>query len=82
MIRPEHVVLGQGPSDAIRLTAQVERLVYFGTDTHIHMRLRDGTPLVARVQNALRGGAIAKVGDSEPVAFSQDALRLLPDTEA
>ena len=82
MIRPEHVVLGQGPSDAIRLTAQVERLVYFGTDTHIHMRLRDGTPLVARVQNALRGGAIAKVGDSVPVAFPQDALRLLPDTEA
>jgi spermidine/putrescine transport system ATP-binding protein len=46
------------------------------------MRLRDGTPLIARVQNALRGGAIAKVGDSVPVAFPQDALRLLPDTEA
>ena len=77
LIRPEHVVLGVGASDAAHLTARVERLVYFGTDTHVHLRLPQGEALVARVQNALRGGPTLREGDTVPVALPVEALRVL-----
>ena len=77
LIRPEHVVLGTGAPDAAQLTAQVERLVYFGTDTHVHLRLPQGEPLVARVQNALRGGPTLREGDTVPVSLPIEALRVL-----
>jgi spermidine/putrescine transport system ATP-binding protein len=76
-VRPERVALGVSGSPG--LTAQVETVVYFGTDTTYHLRLRDGAPLVARVQN--RGGATGgfKVGDSVSVAIPADALQVLAD---
>lgn len=82
MIRPEHVALGQARPDALVLTAQVDRLVYFGTDTHVHLHLSDGSPLVARVQNALRGGQPCAAGQTIPVSLPGEALRLLPCDEA
>jgi spermidine/putrescine transport system ATP-binding protein len=77
LIRPEHVILGAGAPDAAHLTAQVERLVYFGTDTHVHLRLPQGEALVARVQNTLRGGPALREGDSLPIALPIEALRVL-----
>ena len=82
MIRPEHVVLGQAQAGTLALTARVERLVYFGTDTHVHLHLADGSPLVARVQNGLRGGQPCEVGDTIPVCLPSEALRLLPQEAA
>jgi spermidine/putrescine transport system ATP-binding protein len=82
MVRPENVVLGEVIADALTLTAKVEQLVYFGTDTHIHLRLSDGTPLVARVQNALRFGLPCGEGETIPVSLPADALRLLPQEAA
>ena len=79
MIRPEHVALGDHGADALHLTATVERLVYFGTDTHVHLHLADGTALVARVQNAYRGGLSLKQGDKMPLSLPKGALRLLPE---
>lgn len=81
MVRPEHVVLGataaNAQPDAVAFAATVEALVYFGTDTHVHLRLADGARLVARVQNALRGGAPCREGDRIDIALPADALRLL-----
>jgi spermidine/putrescine transport system ATP-binding protein len=82
MVRPEHVVLGETLPDALTFTAKVNQLVYFGTDTHVHLHLADGCPLVARVQNALRGGVPCRAGDTIPVSLPADALRLLPQEAA
>lgn len=76
MIRPEHVTLGALP-DALNLTAHVTSQVYFGTDTHIHLALGDGTKLMARVQNALRGGLSLAQGQEVMVALPADALRIM-----
>jgi len=82
MVRPEHVLLTGAQPGALELTARVERLVYFGTDTHVHLRLADGTALVARVQNGMRGGQPCREGDTIRVSLPGDALRLLPQEAA
>jgi spermidine/putrescine transport system ATP-binding protein len=82
MVRPEHVVLGLVPDAGLSVPARVERLVYFGTDTHVHLVLADGARLVARVQNALRGGAPCAEGDAISITLPTDALRLLPKEAA
>lgn len=82
MIRPEHVGLGEATQGALALAAQVERLVYFGTDTHVHLRLADGSPLVSRVQNGLRGGQPCREGDTIRINLPADALRIMPDEAA
>jgi spermidine/putrescine transport system ATP-binding protein len=82
MVRPEHVVLGLAPDAGLSVPARVERLVYFGTDTHVHLVLADGARLVARVQNALRGGAPCAEGDAISITLPTDALRLLPKEAA
>jgi spermidine/putrescine transport system ATP-binding protein len=82
MVRPEHVVLGDAPPGSLALTARVDRLVYFGTDTHVHLRLADGSPLVARVQNGLRGGQPCREGDTIAVCLPGEALHLLPQEAA
>jgi spermidine/putrescine transport system ATP-binding protein len=64
-VRPEHVRLGQGT-----LTATVQQTVYFGTDSHVHLKLGE-VPLVARVPAAdpqLQG---LKAGDMVALDFSE-----------
>lgn len=76
MIRPEHVALG-AVAGALNLTAVVARRVYFGTDTHLHLTLSDGSALVARVQNALHGARLPADGESLSIALPTDALRVV-----
>ncbi|PKP91005.1 MAG: spermidine/putrescine ABC transporter ATP-binding protein, partial [Alphaproteobacteria bacterium HGW-Alphaproteobacteria-16] len=82
MVRPEHVVLGEAQPGAFALTAQVDRLVFFGTDTHVHLHLADGSALVARVQNGMQGGQPCRIGETVPVWLPAEALRLLPQEAA
>jgi spermidine/putrescine transport system ATP-binding protein len=82
MVRPEHVVLGPSSGEGLSVSARVDRLVYFGTDTHVHLVLADGAKLVARVQNALRGDAPCAEGDAIDITLPSDALRLLPKEAA
>jgi spermidine/putrescine transport system ATP-binding protein len=74
-VRPERVELAEpgGPG----LTATIEAVVYLGTDTVYHARLRDGTPIQARVQN--RRGAVAPLapGDSLGIRLAPDAVRMV-----
>ena len=81
MIRPEHVTLGTSLPDALNLTATVTQLVFFGTDTHVHLRLPDGTALVARIQNALHGGRSFNEGEAIAVALPAEALRITAKAE-
>ncbi len=49
VVRPEHArAVGVGG----QLSGTVENVVYFGTDTHIHLRLSDGGTFMVRQQNS------------------------------
>ncbi|NEJ69568.1 polyamine ABC transporter ATP-binding protein [Rhizobium phaseoli] len=50
VVRPEHLEL-VAPGSQQAVDATVEQIVYFGTDTHVHARLSDGTALTIRQQN-------------------------------
>ena len=81
MIRPEHIVVEGNVPDALHFEASVAQLVFFGTDTHIHLRLPDGTELVARVQNALHQGRTLTEGERIPISLPAEALRIVRDEE-
>lgn len=81
MIRPEHVALATTLPEALNISATVRQLVFFGTDTHVHLALPDGSALVARVQNALHGGRSFTEGEKIAVALPAEALRVMTDME-
>ncbi|EYD72912.1 Putrescine transport ATP-binding protein PotA [Rubellimicrobium mesophilum DSM 19309] len=68
-IRPEQLrldVLAEG-----LLPATVEGATYLGTDSHVHLRLSDGSAVVARVPSS-------PAGDSAPPSGTQVGLRIAP----
>ena len=81
MIRPEHVVLTANVPDALNLEASVAQLVFFGTDTHIHLALSNGAKLVARVQNAIHDGQSLTEGERIQISLPAKALRIVKDEE-
>jgi spermidine/putrescine transport system ATP-binding protein len=81
-LRPEKVALlgeaGQAGEDRDRLVGTVDRLIYLGTDTQYLVRLPDGSPFRARVQNA-HGSARFAEGDPVALAFDPGSARILVD---
>ena len=74
--RPEQVRMGgDGP-----LPATVTRTIYFGTDTHCHMILSDGTEVVARLQSPPSGDIGLKDGQGVRIDFAPGALQILGGT--
>jgi spermidine/putrescine transport system ATP-binding protein len=76
-IRPEHARLvapGEGP-----LAGTVETVVYFGTDSHYHLKLSDGSRFTARLQNSAGGARHAAEGDRIGVAIAADSVQVLRD---
>ncbi len=82
VIRPERVHVATGEGDgANRVPAMVERLVYVGPTTQIHLRLPHGAPIQALVANQ-EGRPDWAAGTPVTVTLPADALRVLgPDTE-
>jgi spermidine/putrescine transport system ATP-binding protein len=77
-IRPEQVrVVASDTAGAIPAT--VATTVYFGTDTHVHVTLSDGTEIVARQQSPAMGGAEMPKGAAVGVVLTQDALQVMGD---
>jgi spermidine/putrescine transport system ATP-binding protein len=78
VVRPEHArLVPPGPGAAFE--ARLETAVYFGTDTHFHLRLADGTPFIVRQQNRpLQEGGHA-AGETVGVAVEPRAARILRD---
>ena len=74
--RPEHLRLS-AKGEAHTLAATVTHTVYFGTDSHIHLKLQDGTDLVARVQMDFLTESSFDKGAEVGVGFAHDALQLL-----
>ncbi|WP_347310287.1 ABC transporter ATP-binding protein [Defluviimonas sp. SAOS-178_SWC] len=77
-VRPEHLrLVPQGMAGA--LSATVNHSVYFGTDSHVHLTLLDGTELVARQQTDPEGSGGPKPGAVVGVSFAPGAVQVLED---
>lgn len=77
-IRPEQVrLVAAGEPGAI--AAVVKFQVYFGTDTHCHLALADGTEVVARLQSPASGEAGIEPGQAVGIRFAPGAAQVLED---
>ncbi|NJM29594.1 MAG: TOBE domain-containing protein, partial [Rhizobiales bacterium] len=78
VVRPEHARLIAGGKSAT-LVGTLENAVYFGTDTHYHIRLKDGGGFIVRRQNAKAGSGDPQIGSAIGVAFDDGAAQVLRD---
>ncbi|QYZ71648.1 ABC transporter ATP-binding protein [Neotabrizicola shimadae] len=77
-VRPEQVRLCDA-AEPEALPATVTSLVYFGTDTHCHMVLKDGTEMVARLQSPADGLSGLEQGQAVSFRFAPGAVQVLED---
>ena len=77
-VRPEQVRLVDA-GDPGAIPAVVKNLVYFGTDTHCHMALTDGTEVVARLQSPATGDAGLTTGAQVALRFAPGSVQVLED---
>ena len=77
-VRPEQVRLVP-PGEPDSLPATIRDLVYFGTDTHCHLALKDGTEVVARLQSPATGEAELAIGAATALRFAPGAAQVLGD---
>ena len=76
VVRPEHAEVVT-PANPASVQGVLENVVYFGTDTHYHLRLRDGTVFVTRQQNRPGSSGAFAVGADVGVTVAPDAARIL-----
>jgi spermidine/putrescine transport system ATP-binding protein len=76
-VRPEQVRLDTPEKGGIPGT--VAALVYFGTDTHCHLALGDGTGIVARLQSPATGDAGMTEGQKVGIRFTPGAVQRVED---
>ncbi|MDF1601635.1 ABC transporter ATP-binding protein [Mesorhizobium sp. YIM 152430] len=73
VVRPEHAKLAaDGP-----LKGTVENAVYFGTDTHFHVRLDTGDLFILRSQNAAMPAGLPDTGDAVSIAIPEGAVQVV-----
>jgi spermidine/putrescine transport system ATP-binding protein len=76
VVRPEHArALPSGG----QLSGTVETVVYFGTDTHIHVRLDGDGLFMVRQQNRRTQSCGFEVGDRVGIEIASDAAQVLRD---
>ncbi len=75
-LRPEQVRIND---PAAILPARVASLVYFGTDTHCHLHLKDGTEVVARLQSPASGDSGLVQGQEVRLGFAPGAAQVVED---
>jgi spermidine/putrescine transport system ATP-binding protein len=76
-VRPEQVRIGKPGAGG--LSATVGTLVYFGTDTHCHLRLKEGTEIVVRLQSPATGDIGLSEGDAVGLSFEPGAVQVVED---
>ena len=77
-VRPEQVTLNVD-SAASPLRGVLENIVYFGTDTHYHLRLPDGGHFTARVQNTQGRRELFQSGRELGIVFAPETMHVLRD---
>ena len=77
--RPEHASLKRRDGNAAitGLTGTLGNIVYFGTDTHFHVKLADGSDFMIRQQNKPHQAASYAIGDAVSIAIDPHAARVL-----
>ncbi len=75
-IRPEHARIG---AERGELSGTIENIVYFGTDTHYHVRLEGGSGFVVRSQNLRDSAEELRTGQLVEICFKSDAVQVLRD---
>jgi len=78
VVRPEHSRLGRERERAA-LSGRLETVVYFGTDTHYHLRLPDGGEYIVRRQNSRDSKEPFRPGDELGIGLGDNAVRILKD---
>jgi spermidine/putrescine transport system ATP-binding protein len=78
VVRPEHARLSAS-GEASDLLGTLKNVVYFGTDTHFHVALKDGSDFVARLQNARDAVEEIEVGSEMGIRFAPKATQILRD---
>ena len=77
VVRPENATLA--PVTKGTLSGVVENIVYFGTDTHVHLRLDDGSEFIVRQQNASSSTTAAAMGKRFGLFVAPGTPRALKD---
>ena len=78
VVRPEHARVGTAsPGSALR--GIIHEIVYLGTDTHIHIRLEDGTAFMVRQQNARSGPSGLSKDETVGIDLGDDVAQILRD---
>jgi spermidine/putrescine transport system ATP-binding protein len=79
VIRPEQASLVDAgeAGEAGDLAGTVESAVFFGTDTHLHLRLADGTPFTLRRQNTGSSTAPPEPGSPVAVQVAEGGIQVL-----
>jgi spermidine/putrescine transport system ATP-binding protein len=77
VVRPEQARLTSEAEGLLKGT--LETVVYFGTDTHYHVRLDQGAEFTVRQQNTRSGMVTHQEGERVGVALAPDAAQVLRD---
>ena len=78
VVRPEHAQVIADGKDAT-LKGTLENVVYFGTDTHFHVRLDGGGEFIVRQQNARNSASRFTPGERAGIQIGRDAAQVLRD---
>ncbi len=78
VVRPEHADIVADRKKA-PLSGKLENIVYFGTDTHYHVKLSHGGEFVVRHQNSHAGENEFKKGSTVGVTIEAGAAQVLKD---
>ncbi len=77
VVRPEHATIGAVKKGA--LTGVAENVVYLGTDTHVHLKLSDGSRFVVRQQNIGHGVSSVETGKTYGIAITPGTAQVVAD---
>ena len=77
-IRPEYAQVAAGQNESF-LNGRIENIVYFGTDTHYHLRLDNSDLFVTREQNRPDSQKQFKIGDNVGITILENAIQVLRD---
>ncbi|TIS52888.1 MAG: TOBE domain-containing protein, partial [Mesorhizobium sp.] len=79
VVRPEHADLVPDPAKGT-IAGTLSNIVYFGTDTHYHVKLDGGGEnFIVRHQNSRSNPAAYETGAKVGIQFEEDAARVLKD---
>ena len=77
VVRPEHAALA---SEGGQLSGRLSNIVYFGTDTHLHVDLDGGGgEFIVRRQNTRTDRGAAAIGDPVSIVIGAGAAQVLKD---